>query len=306
MSAGPPAAAPARAGAPRGSWGAFFLGLFFPGAGHFRVGELRSAVVIFSLLAFFPLSGTLGCLFAPGLAVFTVPLVVVLYGLRLVTAFHALSRPMLQPRGAGAVVGFVCATLALSVCANLLVRRFLIEPYTLPTASMEPSLKQGDQFFVQKAGPHAHVERGSVVVYRHDGKDLVKRVIGLPGDRVELSQGAVSLNGAALGRRRCDPPAVAWEDDGRPRNSPCWVESADGLSWRVAVDPYPQGDGTWVVPDGQLFVLGDNRAHSADSRFTGMVPRDQVKGRVEVVWASFSSAPPWWRSGRAGARPYER
>lgn len=144
-------------------------------------------------------------------------------------------------------------TLLLVIALSVAVRVYVIEPYTVSGRSMQPALADGDRLLVAKLAYHAQLpRRGDIIVFRspHDAaSDYVKRVIGLPGDQVELRLGRVYINGAPL----AEP----------------------------YLGQYPPADfGPASVPADGVFVLGDNRGHSEDSRYFGDVPLASIKGRV--------------------------
>ena len=150
----------------------------------------------------------------------------------------------------------------------LVVKTFLFQAFYIPSASMEPTLEKGDRVLVNKLSYDLHdIHRGDIVVFElppekvgDDGiKDLIKRVIGLPGETIETRDGIVYIDG-----ERLDEPYLA---DGVTTDSPP-IEKQ-------------------VVPEGHIFVMGDNRDNSADSRFAnrGPIPIDDVVGRAFVqVW----------------------
>lgn len=156
----------------------------------------------------------------------------------------------------------------------LVVKTFLFQAFYIPSASMEPTLEKGDRVLVNKVSYKAHdVRRGDVVVFElpagsvgPDGiKDLIKRVIGLPGDTIETRDGAVYIND----RRLSEPYLPSGTLTGAP---------ADGTNPEIRRQ---------VVPDGRVFVMGDNRSNSHDSRYDdrGPIPIDSIVGRAFVlVW----------------------
>jgi signal peptidase I len=162
------------------------------------------------------------------------------------------------------VVEWVVILLA-ALTVAFVVKTYAIQAYWIPSASMEPTLHVKDRVLVNKVGYHLHgVHRGDIVVFKSPPreieanptiKDLIKRVIGLPGDRIQAINGQVFINGKAL------------------------------------KEPYlPDGTQTTnlplqTVPPGQYFMLGDNRGDSGDSRFIGTIPRNLLVGRAFVrVW----------------------
>jgi signal peptidase I len=154
----------------------------------------------------------------------------------------------------------------------LVVKTFLFQAFYIPSASMEPTLQKGDRVLVNKLSYDLHdVHRGDVVVFKlpadevgSDGiKDLIKRVIGLPGDVIETRDGVVYINDEPL-----EEPYLA---DGTTTGSP-----SDGQN---------PGIERQTVPDGHVYVLGDNRSNSADSRYRGPIPIESIVGRAFIlVW----------------------
>ncbi|MGI8808320.1 MAG: signal peptidase I [Acidimicrobiales bacterium] len=155
------------------------------------------------------------------------------------------------------------------------IKTFLLQAFYIPSLSMAPTLKVNDRVLVNKLSYDLHdVNRGDVVVFESsptDGsaeKDLIKRVVGLPGETVEAREGQILINGQPL-----DEPYL--ERDVQTRGPMCQQESMPGC----------QGQDKVVVPAGTYFVLGDNRANSRDSRFIGAVPGSRIIGRAFVrVW----------------------
>ncbi|MBV9659531.1 MAG: signal peptidase I [Acidimicrobiales bacterium] len=155
------------------------------------------------------------------------------------------------------------AILVVAVLAAVILRTFIVQPYFIPSGSMEPTLKVGDKVLVNKLSYDLHsIHRGDVVVFKkppHDYspgiKDLIKRVIGLPNETISASNGSVYINGQRLNER--------WLPKG--------TETADFAPVHV--------------PAGQYFVMGDNRGNSADSRVIGTIPKNLIVGRTFlVVW----------------------
>jgi signal peptidase I len=177
--------------------------------------------------------------------------------------------------------------LVVALAIAILIKSFLVQAFSIPSISMAPTLERGDRILVCRICTDlGDVDRGDIIVFSNphpgpptdrgliggvvhwlgegigvaqpENKDYVKRVIGLPGDVIELHDGTLFLNGVAM-----DEPYLNPEPD---------------------THPY----GPVTVPDGMLFVLGDNRAHSGDSRFPpptglGFVPEDSVIGKAFVI-----------------------
>lgn len=181
----------------------------------------------------------------------------------------------------------------------MFVLTFIVQPFRIPSESMERTLLVGDFLLVNKsiygpAGhfrwllPYRHVSRGDIIVFHfplNPSEHVVKRVVGIPGDRIHLSNGVVYLNG-----QRLNEPYVV--------NEPAYPDSfRDNFPSGVYTDP--SVDTHWfaqmhndesgidlIVPSGMYFVLGDNRNHSRDSRYWGFVPRSDIVGRPFVIYFS--------------------
>ncbi len=172
----------------------------------------------------------------------------------------------------------------IAVILALFVRTWVFQAFKIPSGSMEPNLLIGDHLIVNKMEfapaasvlervllPHRDVRRGEVIVFKYPEdpeRDFIKRVIGLPGDRVELRNKRVLINGQPVEDPHAyylEPPSV-----GRP-DRPGDVREEYGPV---------------TVPDRQLFVMGDNRDNSQDSRYWGFLPVSYVKGRALFIYFS--------------------
>lgn len=183
------------------------------------------------------------------------------------------------------------ALLALVVLPSVLgfaIRTFAWEPFSIPSSSMEPGLRVGDYFFVSKL-PYllGEPERGDIAVVRFPGRSsspYLKRLIGLPGDRIQLKGGSLYLNGELVPRERVD----VMPEGNDPGMGRVYRETLPGgRSYLVReLSDRAQYDDTDVyeVPPGQYFLLGDNRDNSLDSRADlGFVPHENFIGRVSVI-----------------------
>ena len=193
------------------------------------------------------------------------------------------------------------SSLLVTVVVALFLLTFVLQPYLIPSESMEHTLLVGDFLLVNKQVyapegplsrwmlPYREVERGDIVVFHHPQPHpfLVKRVVGLPGDRLHIEDGRVTVNGLMLDEPyaafepvppnpfRDNFPASVYTD---PQIDPVWWKQMQSLT----------RNGELIVPAGQYFVLGDNRNHSEDSRFWGFVPRTQIVARPLVIYFSLS------------------
>jgi len=196
-------------------------------------------------------------------------------------------------------------SLVIAVILALFVRTFVFQAFKIPTGSMEPNLLIGDHLIVNKmifapaaTGlerallPGRPIQRGDVVVFKYPKdpeRDFIKRVIGLPGDRLELRRRQIHINDQPI-----DEPYAFLAPAGQA--------------------PAPPGDprfdyGPVTVPRGQYFMMGDNRDFSEDSRFWGFLPETYVKGQALFIYFSFvhtdPTSSPWARGqedGFAGVR----
>jgi signal peptidase I len=175
---------------------------------------------------------------------------------------------------------------------------FCVQPFRIPSESMESTLLVGDFLLVDKqaaapdgAGtllPAAAIHRGDVIVF-HDPIDatlhLVKRVIGLPGDHLRLREGRVYINGHALTEPyavyRTSPPDNFRDNFPRLQSADPEIDSHWWIRMRSLIE-----NNELIIPTGNYFVLGDNRNDSEDSRYWGFVPREAIVGKPLVIYFS--------------------
>ncbi len=188
--------------------------------------------------------------------------------------------------------------LAMIVLA-MFILTFIIQPFRIPSESMERTLLVGDFLLVNKmtyspAGPwsgilpYRQIQRGDIIVFRFplDPTDhVVKRVIGIPGDRIRLRNGVVYLNGQPQ-----KEPYVAVESsypDAFRDQFPAQLYTDPGVDpqWWLEMRSEVR-DGELIVPPNSYFALGDNRNHSRDSRYWGFVPRQNIVGRPILIYFS--------------------
>ena len=213
-------------------------------------------------------------------------------------------------------------TVIFAVVIALVVRAFCYEPFNIPSGSMIPTLLVGDYLFVSKFSYgysrfsfpwgviplsdrvlFSEPERGDVAVFRlprDTSIDYIKRLVGLPGDRLQVVGGILHINGEAVPRERIED----FIEPGRAGNSrriAQYVETLpNGVSYRV-LDERPTGslDNTieYVVPEGHYFAMGDNRDNSSDSRASvGFVPAENLIGRAEVTFFSIAKETNIWEA----------
>jgi len=178
-------------------------------------------------------------------------------------------------------------SIVVAVILALFVRTFVFQAFKIPTGSMKPNLLVGDHLLVNKFVfapaasaierallPMRAIERGDVVVFKfpeEPDRDFIKRVVGLPGDTLELKNQTVHINGMPL----IEPYA-------HYLFPPMGDGQADSFDLRRQYGPV-------TVPDGHYFMMGDNRDDSQDSRFWGFLPASYVKGRALFIYWSFDT-----------------
>jgi signal peptidase I len=202
------------------------------------------------------------------------------------------------------------------VAIALLLRAFVVEAFQIPSGSMIPTLEVGDHIFVAKFSyglgipftdkkifEYASPDRGDVIVFKFPqdhSTDYIKRVVGLPGDKVEVRQNELFINDRPVPREH--QGVYRYSDGGQmegdERECDLWVETLDGKRHQEIQEMgrQPTNFGPFPVPEGNVFVMGDNRDNSSDSRVWGTVKHDLIKGRALIVWWSRAAAPdaPWY------------
>lgn len=227
-------------------------------------------------------------------------------------------------------------SIGIALLIALAIRAFLLEPFKIPSPSMVPTLLVGDQIFVNKFVYGLRIpftkkrlwegrdpERGEVVIFlypKDESLDYIKRVMGLPGDRVRVDGEDVYVNEELVWKQPLEfqPDPKHFDRVFATPNQPyekltlfpeweyfkIYQEKLDGKDHLIQHDSFYYPKRELVVPAGHYFVMGDNRDHSADSREWGFVPRENIKGRALFIWLSFDWDKPfphwvrWHRFGR--------
>lgn len=208
-------------------------------------------------------------------------------------------------------------TIVYAVLIALVIRTFAYEPFSIPSGSMEPTLLVGDYLFVSKFSygyskyslPFnpplgdgrvfgGEPERGDVAVFKlptDNATDYIKRVVGLPGDEIQMRDGILHINGEptereAVGTTQLGPTTVTIYEETLPGGSTHLISV-------MGDDRFYDNTPVFSVPEGHYFMMGDNRDASQDSRAltqVGYVPYDNLIGRAEFIFFSFDgSAAPW-------------
>jgi len=220
-------------------------------------------------------------------------------------------------------------SIGMAVLVALLLRAFVVEAFKIPTGSMIPTLEVGDYIFVNKfiyglRIPFTKIKffewrkpkRGEVIVFIYPSdpdKDFIKRIVAVEGDRVEVRKDVLYINGHEVPHEELDglrpyqdlvdERTGQWDE----KFAHAVREEVNGNSYITIHEPHPsyQGDfprdgsSSYTVPPDSVFVLGDNRNNSHDSRFWGPVPLENIKGKAMVVWWS-SGSPAGVRWDRLG------
>ena len=198
-------------------------------------------------------------------------------------------------------------TIVICVIFVIFARSFVFQQSKIPTGSMIPTLLIGDYIMVNKflyaptksrvenaLLPIREIRRGDIVVFKYPDepeKDYIKRVIGLPGEFIEIRNKTVFINGVPL-----DEEYKAHQSDLKPES---WAKIIEGEAPLSAAEPLarqwhgrlPSSEVDFsrtLIPDGHYFCMGDNRDNSKDSRSWGTVPRENIKGKAFIIWWSFS------------------
>ena len=206
-------------------------------------------------------------------------------------------------------------TVMIAIAIAMLIRTVAYEPFNIPSGSMKPTLLVGDYLFVSKFSygysryslpfglplipgriMFTEPERGDVAVFKlptDRSTDYIKRIVGLPGDKVQMVKGVLHINDKAVKRRHAGEFVEKDEWSGRYRRIPRYIETLpNGRQYFILEETeFGPADNTQVysIPDGHYFALGDNRDRSQDSRFldaVGYIPRQNLVGRAEVKFFS--------------------
>jgi len=196
----------------------------------------------------------------------------------------------------------------------IVIRSFIVAPFKIPSSSMVPTLEIGDYLFVLRY-PYGfripltdiqllskEVKRGDVAVFvfpEDKSKDYIKRIVGIPGDKIIYRDNKLTVNGKLMPLEQ-KGMRTYFMQNGQARVSGLFVEDLNGVKHFVLRNPRTIMDGQWTVPKDMYFAMGDNRNNSRDSRFWGFVPQSYMVGRAAIVWWSWDhvkGSPRWGRIG---------
>lgn len=219
-------------------------------------------------------------------------------------------------------IGETIRTIIYAVLIAVVIRTFAYEPFKIPSESMLPTLMIGDYLFVSKFsyGYSRHSfpfslapisgrifeevpERGDVAVFKKpigEPVDYIKRIMGLPGDKLQMINGVLFINGKAVKRERVED-YVDHDRYGNARQIAQYRETLPSGRTYLTLDTTIQGlmDNTDVysIPEGHVFGMGDNRDNSTDSRFlahVGYIPMENLVGRAEIIFMSLNGSADWY------------
>ncbi len=240
----------------------------------------------------------------------------------IVLAYHVFLKKRMKPDGVVAhVVDFARSVFPL-VLVVLLVRSFVFEPFRIPSSSMMPTLLTGDFIYVNKSAyglkmpvfhgtliETGHPQRGDVAVFRYpkdQSQDYIKRIIGLPGDRIHYDpiRKQLTINGTVIPQSVVGP-YTGFHDDIDPRGLILKKENLLGVEHDILTHNnhyYPYNYLDLTVPEGYYFAMGDNRDHSADSRVWGLVPERNLVGKAKYIWMHWRLSDFWEGLKRIGTK----
>jgi len=201
-------------------------------------------------------------------------------------------------------------SIGVAVLIALFLRAFVVEAFKIPSGSMIPTLQVGDHIFVNKfiygvRVPFTNIKfgmeyrkprRGEVIVFiypKEPDKDFIKRIVAIEGDTVEVRDNQIFINGVGVPRSHVDgdckyedfvEDTARWEE----RRCEAWIEDVNGNHYTTVYDKNGGVHSTRpvTVPKDSVFVMGDNRDNSHDSRYWGFVPFDLIKGKAMIIWWS--------------------
>ncbi|MGA9342877.1 MAG: signal peptidase I [Rhodanobacteraceae bacterium] len=199
----------------------------------------------------------------------------------------------------------------------LLFRSFVVEPFKIPSGSMMPTLLVGDFILVNKFAYGLRLpvlntrflatgepQRGDVFVFRYPEnpkEDYIKRVIGLPGDEITYRNKTLYINGKEIPESYLGPYTGPSEPNRSMAGAEVKLEKLPRIEHRILELPMVNvgHEGTWRVPPGHYFAMGDNRDNSADSRFWGFVPEANLVGKAFIIWMNWNNGIDFGRIGQS-------
>ena len=298
---------------PRFPWVALVLSFLASGVGHIYCGRVAKGLVLYSTRFFLPLLCIIAAFIPPsngvffGLIMLPAAATVLIFCYSAIDAFMiarqaAPDHELKQFNKAKLYWSLVAGQLAFLIALTWAGREFVYEGFYIPTSPMCPNILAGDRILVNKRSQHdGYPQRGDVVVFHSSPpqppRNWVQRVIGVAGDQIVIKGHDIEVNGKKLEHERA-PTETTSRQPGQVEGE-VYYESHAGRRYRVLLGDDPsESDSEEInitVPDHSIFVLGDNRDHSRDSRHIGSIQIDDVIGSVDYI---FYPAETWSRIGR--------
>ncbi len=292
----------------RKPWLALLMSFVLPGYGQLYNGALNKAIWLFLGFAFLTIPlGALIAIYLPNrwLVLALALCTLASFALWVYGMFDAwvgakrsasYSPQAWQVSGMYLAVSVLCSALVLPLLYTY-VRGHWVEPYRIPSSSMAPGILMGDFLIADKRyncpGCKHAAKRGDIAIFVYPNDrtlNYIKRIVGLPGDKVQIKGRALFVNGQPLTRsERIVTNIHGLGVDGGPGSGIEVTEGIDGREWQVfwANSDKSAQDSELTVPPGHVLVLGDQRALSKDSRVFGTVPLQDVVGRARQLWFSY-------------------
>lgn len=209
-------------------------------------------------------------------------------------------------------------SITIAIVLALIFRSVIASPYKIPSGSMIPTLKIGDFIFVSKFSYGLKIpftnknfidfdgpERGDIVVFvepERERVDFIKRVIGLPGDTIEVKKDILFINGQEVPRVEMTNKDILYDHPFPTIQSMAklYTETLPEGNTHTVMEFKPRVEdfGPYTVPQGHYFMMGDNRDSSSDSRFWGFLPRENIRGRAQFIWLSLDRVNPYYAFGK--------
>lgn len=286
----------------RKPWFALLMSFVLPGFGQLYNGEINKALWIYLAFSLLTIpSVVVIALYLPSYLMLPAFILVLsallsIWFYSMYDAWHTAKQQthyLLKPWQVSSVyvwVFILCNVLAFPLLINY-VRDHQVESFYIPSNSMQPSVQQGDVLFVDKRYncPNCKmaVQRGDIAIFTYPNdrsRYYIKRIIGLPGDEIRLQDKTVNVNGVSLTKQVTANNLVQEQ----------FADKQWQVSWQTAPNFQTV---TFTVPNGQVFVLGDNRNNSTDSRHFGTVALADVIGKARQIWFSKNQQIQWSRLG---------
>ena len=296
-------------------WLTLVLSFLASGVGHLYCGQFAKGVTLYAARFLLPLLCLVAAFLEPSTGVFVglilVPAVVTCL-IFLYSAYDAWSvaKRSLNAQSGYAWKPFNKVTVYVALIAAQLVflvaltwggRKYVYEAFLIPVSTMSPSFLPGDRILVNKQTAESFPQRGDVVVFRSPAMEpdriWIKRVVGVAGDQIVIRGNRIEVNGTVLERELATPSGSTSDGD-------VYYESQNDRRYRVIIsgdspvateqDEANTSETRYDVPEDSLFVLGDNRGRSRDSRSFGPIPVNDVVGRVDYIYYPAAS---WSRFG---------